>query len=299
MWKHLSFAAAVVAAMIFSTLGAGAVFAQQLLSSFENDLSSSVGTPWTGDWTVDADFTSTGATEGSSALVVNHSPVWLTHGSFLVGGVPLAQVAAQHDFLLMDVTTTDLGMAGDGWHPDWRQVFAVFNSSSQGGWMQNQLDFPVAADDGGTLTQTLILDLAATGIKANAQAYVDSGGGEGTWFELFLIWQGGDLGTPVKAGDYNADNMVDAADYVVWRKNVGGTTLPNETASLGVVDDVDYAEWQTYFGSEYGSGITSIIDNIRFANAGSGAGSAVPEPSSAVLALAAGLAFAGCRRKRN
>jgi hypothetical protein len=40
-------------------------------------------------------------------------------------------------------------------------------------------------------------------------------------------------------GDYNLDNVVDAADYVVWRKNLGsGTSLPNDDTD-GVGQD-DY-----------------------------------------------------------
>ena len=35
------------------------------------------------------------------------------------------------------------------------------------------------------------------------------------------------------AGDYNDDGVVDAADYTVWRDNLGGTSLLNETRQLG------------------------------------------------------------------
>jgi hypothetical protein len=37
----------------------------------------------------------------------------------------------------------------------------------------------------------------------------------------------------VLAGDYNDDGVVSAADYVVWRNNLDGGSLQNETASLG------------------------------------------------------------------
>jgi len=59
-------------------------------------------------------------------------------------------------------------------------------------------------------------------------------------------------------GDYNEDLSVDAADYVVWRKDNGS--------------DPGYNTWRTNFGSTLG---------------GSGGGSSVPEPSSLFL-LAAG-----------
>jgi hypothetical protein len=52
------------------------------------------------------------------------------------------------------------------------------------------------------------------------------------------------------AGDYNADGVVDAADYVVWRKNLGSTfPLPNETTTLGEVTAEDYDTWRSSFGA--------------------------------------------------
>jgi hypothetical protein len=53
---------------------------------------------------------------------------------------------------------------------------------------------------------------------------------------------------PILAGDYNNDGIVDAADYVVWRDNVGTTaSLPNDRTS-GTVDQSDYDIWQRSFG---------------------------------------------------
>jgi hypothetical protein len=271
MWKYFGCGSALLVVALCA-VGSKPVLGQQLLSGFENTLASTAGgTPWQGLWTVPPEYTTVGATEGSSALVLHHSPTWVTEGTMLKAGLPLAQQVAQHDFMQIDLTTADSGIAGDGWAPAWRQVFVVFNSN-QGGWQQNQLDFPVASDDGGSLTYTILLDLAATGIKANAQNFVNAGPGDGTYWELFLIFQGGDQGTPIKAGDYAADDKVTAADYVNWRNSVGGTSLTNETVSLGSVDAEDYTEWKAHFGKDY-TLITTIIDNVRFANAGAGTGS--------------------------
>ena len=89
------------------------------------------------------------------------------------------------------------------------------------------------------------------------------------------------------AGDYNGNGVVDAADYVVWRDSLGGTSLTNEGAGVspGVVNQADYDFWKSRFGSTSGSG------------AGSGTQAAVPEPSTIVLVLGlfAGVAF-GTRR---
>jgi hypothetical protein len=298
MWKCFGSTATVAVAFVASVLSSAPLYCQaQLISSFENNLSSSVGATWEGPGIPNSEFVSTGATDGTSALAIHHSPGWNIQ-AILRGGLPLAQAAATHDFLVLDVTTTDLGIAGDGWSPAWRQMIVVFNSN-QGGWQQSDINYPVAADDGGSLTSTVVLDLVASGVKANAQAYVNSGGGGNTYWELFLPMQGGDQGTPVKAGDYGSDSLVNASDYVTWRKSLGGTTLANETVTPGSVDAADYTEWRAHFGKDY-SQITTIIDNVRFASAGSGAGglaaTGVPEPSSAALILAAVLALASRRR---
>jgi hypothetical protein len=79
----------------------------------------------------------------------------------------------------------------------------------------------------------------------------------------------------VLAGDYNDDRVVDAADYVVWRRHlVDNTPLANETASPGVVDQADVDEWRGNFGATAGGG--------------SGASELVPEPG-AILLLGLGL----------
>jgi hypothetical protein len=88
------------------------------------------------------------------------------------------------------------------------------------------------------------------------------------------------------AGDYNNDGMVDAADYTVWRDSLAsGTPLLNETASLGTVDQDDYAAWKTNFGATLN-------------NNGSGSLGAVPEPSTCLLLLGSAALVAAPRRRR-
>src|SRR5690606_15721185 len=62
-------------------------------------------------------------------------------------------------------------------------------------------------------------------------------------FEFHLA--GGSL-----AGDYNADGTVDAADYTVWRNNLGAPagTLPNDTAG-GPIGAGQYLAWKANFGA--------------------------------------------------
>ena len=74
----------------------------------------------------------------------------------------------------------------------------------------------------------------------------------------------------ILTGDYNHDGVVDAADYVVWRKGLGTTFTQN-----------DYNVWRANFGktaSGAGSGSGSI------------ANAAVPEPTTLVFLM---LAMAG------
>jgi hypothetical protein len=74
------------------------------------------------------------------------------------------------------------------------------------------------------------------------------------------------------AGDYNGNGIVDAADYVLWRK---GGPLQNEVNTPGTVDASDYTIWRALFGSTAGSGSGSLD------------GGAVPEPLSSLLVLMA------------
>jgi PEP-CTERM motif len=79
---------------------------------------------------------------------------------------------------------------------------------------------------------------------------------------------------PPTPGDFNKDGTVDAADYVVWRKNPGGIYTPD-----------DYNTWCANFGksSSLGSG------------SGANAIEGVPEPATIMLLL---FAAAGLRSRR-
>jgi hypothetical protein len=72
-------------------------------------------------------------------------------------------------------------------------------------------------------------------------------------------------------GDYNQNQVVDAADYVVWRDRIGGGAtppLPNDDTP-GIGQD-DYTRWQSNFGKIPGA--ASFV--------------AVPEPGVAMISLA-------------
>ena len=86
--------------------------------------------------------------------------------------------------------------------------------------------------------------------------------------------------TATLPGDFNADGVVDAADYSVWRDALGQfADLPND-GTPGLVSSSDYAEW----AANYGATLASAL-------------SAVPEPTAALsAALALGFAGIHCRR---
>jgi hypothetical protein len=82
-------------------------------------------------------------------------------------------------------------------------------------------------------------------------------------------------------GDYNNDNEVNAADYLIWRKKNGSTfPLVNEPSATtpGQVTPEDYTAWRARFGNNTGSGASQEFI-------------AVPESSSAVLVMLLGLAL--------
>ncbi len=87
---------------------------------------------------------------------------------------------------------------------------------------------------------------------------------------------GATFGTPSSLfGDYNADNIVDAADYTVWRNNLDSTAILPNDPSPGMVTQDDYVTWKAHFGETAGSGSGDRV-NI-----------AVPEPATIRLLLVA------------
>jgi hypothetical protein len=88
---------------------------------------------------------------------------------------------------------------------------------------------------------------------------------------------------PGLLGDFNDDGKVDAADYVVWRKNdAGATALPNDDDLGTPIRAEHYNLWRAHFGEMPMPGI--------------GAGSTIPEAGTIVLAAVSLLLFGSCRR---
>ena len=92
------------------------------------------------------------------------------------------------------------------------------------------------------------------------------------------------------AGDYNSNGIVDAADYVVWRRSVGAATIANrDLLNTGVIGAADFATWRAHFGQMVGTGAGSGLEAID----------AVPEPASSVaLVVCWSIVCSMCRARR-
>jgi hypothetical protein len=82
-------------------------------------------------------------------------------------------------------------------------------------------------------------------------------------------------------GDYNGDQIVDAADYTVWRNHLGtnfdlGGNGDEAGESEGIVDQLDYVYWKTHFGQSAGAGSVVAASSTI----------AVPEPGTVLLIVA-------------
>ncbi|WP_146590455.1 sialidase family protein [Posidoniimonas polymericola] len=105
-------------------------------------------------------------------------------------------------------------------------------------------------------------------IAAFIDDYSTSGSGR-VWYDGL----GYALVTEPLLGDFNNDGVVDAADYSVWRDNLGASiTLPNEDPSVtpGTVSEQDYETWRKNYGAVAAAPST-------------GGAREVPEPAAAWL----------------
>jgi T5SS/PEP-CTERM-associated repeat protein len=92
----------------------------------------------------------------------------------------------------------------------------------------------------------------------------------------------------VATGDFDSNGIVDASDYVVWRKSLGqhGDGLAADATGDGAVDVADYNFWRARLGT------------IVTPGSGLGGGAAVPEPTTLVLSLVAMILALNRRRSQ-
>jgi hypothetical protein len=123
--------------------------------------------------------------------------------------------------------------------------------TNQGGWW-------TLGPFSGTGLKSLNLTPGAGAVRGSYPINVTLAGGNEDWSKTgsFTV----KLGIP---GDYNDNGVVDAADYVVWRK---GGPLLYEVDTPGTVNEADYTAWRAQFGSMSGSGLMVEISGVPEAN---------------------------------
>ncbi|HEY2251608.1 MAG TPA: PEP-CTERM sorting domain-containing protein, partial [Planctomycetaceae bacterium] len=151
-------------------------------------------------------------------------------------------------------------------------AFLAFGSAGEKG---------IYADIGGTLVDVVNVEDTIGGkliadLDFGPQGFTETAGAPSlTYRATFSDGSSGIFAAAVPRpipGDFNGNGVVDAADYVVWRKGL-------ET----IYTQADYDVWRVHFGQTAGSG------------AGAMTNAAVPEPTTLVLLLFA--ATAGCFRR--
>jgi hypothetical protein len=122
----------------------------------------------------------------------------------------------------------------------------------------------------------------------NLGSAFDLGGAHDLTFQYFDFVSSsivsGEVTYPVVAGvqgDYNNNGIVDAGDYVLWRKGGPLANDPTPGVTAG-----DYTFWRSRFGANTGSGTGETLS-----------GAAVPEPATLWLLCCITIGVVGTRRR--
>ncbi|MEQ8848745.1 hypothetical protein [Botrimarina sp.] len=101
-------------------------------------------------------------------------------------------------------------------------------------------------------------------------------------------------------GDFNGDGLVNAADYTVWRDNLGApddSVLGGNGDGVDGVTQADYQVWADNYGATPGLGGELLTGKVVYGPVVAfGSSAAVPEPSTLLLAVFA--LVAGARKPR-
>jgi hypothetical protein len=177
---------------------------------------------------------------------------------------------------LIDFNDGGDGVLADA--PDWNVIQTIDLTGMAAGWHVLGIEYdPATGDVTGTYDdQEIVFDFGTlpddrdmignfyVGYRENLPGTGTSG--RPATYDLFEESEG-------LTGDYNDDGKVDAADYVVWRKNPG---------MFGNAQG--YTDWRANFGAMGGAGAGDL--------------GGVPEPSSLALAML-GLVAVGVWRRRS
>lgn len=124
------------------------------------------------------------------------------------------------------------------------------------------------------------------GVNVSLDSIQVFGSSDATLYLDSVFWDPTDTFDPRSIGDFNNDGLVDAADYTVYRDNLGlAVTLPGDPTP-GAVTVADHAVWAANYGA------TAPAPAMAFAMA-----AAVPEPTAAAMAFVAMAGLTTLRRR--
>jgi hypothetical protein len=204
--------------------------------------------------------------------------VWITRGGSLSGGIYNAKVEASYNKVLDNSplgTEWATSLVGD--NADREITASNFAALDFTTWAMS-FGGPSGALQMNIFSHPAVVHLIADDIYLNIQFTAFSNTG--------LVTYQRSTPTPPLLGDYNGNDVIDAADYTTWRDalTAGSTTLANDPTP-GVVDESDFTYWRDHFGQSLGAGAGA-------------ASAAVPEPTTAMLVLTGCWALLIVTRKR-
>jgi PEP-CTERM motif len=200
---------------------------------------------------------------------------------------------AEDVVLMLEVNTTNgqttiKNQTGETVHIDYYEITSAGNSLNEASWNSfqnpagNPPGFPsinggsgwkeAGGSDDGVLSESYLN--ANSGVPNGAPVSLGAAFTVGDAQDVVFRygWVKGTGG--LQEGDYNGDGVVDAADYVTWRK------MPSQFGG-----PAGYNTWRANFGELGGGGPDGVgrltTGLVRYVTAGNGA--AVPEPSSLIL----------------
>jgi hypothetical protein len=216
-------------------------------------------------------------------------------------------------FLEVNTTTgqaTIRNLTGDPTPIDYYEITSASGALKANTWSslqdQNLAGFPAGNGSGngweeaGGASANVLSESFLTGNSTVANnATVGLGAAFNTAGAHDLVFQYAVVPQGTIDSDFDGDGDSDGADFLTWQRGVG-TTGAGATKAAGNADgdtDIDGADltvWRGEFGGTGASG--SGVLQMGFVRYVSGAATAIPEPSSALL-VGIGLAAAGLVRK--
>jgi autotransporter-associated beta strand protein len=311
------------------TAGVGGIASTQLITDFSystnltqpqsisNSIVAAAGTTSVIQLGISSANYNTGASVGSLSIASKATlqitvPAGVTNrGVLITPSVSIATSAGSFAGKL-DLGSNDLDVTS----ATLAQVTAMVASGYHGGaWNGNGITSSAAAADSSHLTAlgVIINDTGAntTGSNTGIPLY-GVNGGRATTFDGTTPSDGDILVKYTYYGDCNLDGVVDGSDYSIIDSTyqmehfvngvpatkIGGWYLGDFNYD-GVVDGSDYTLMDNAFNQQSGQLGANSEALLASATAQIGAGSSVPEPTSAGVVAAAAIAFLRRRRARN